>query len=205
MHAFALTCSPIDVGWCDIEIRVGDQRVVRSISYLGLHPAHALIVAAQELTDPEWRPPLPRTLADVELDDEDRGLRISLTQTTSDALHVVVRDDQPSYHPDGSSTLPTHVDAEVSVASFVRSVHDAATLTLARHGIEGFTEIWIRNGDYSYDVRDPSFAWLYIQLTAQLAGDSVPPWSADTFELELRCMQALAARRPTLPPLPGPP
>ena len=206
MQTFSLTCSPIDVGWCDTVIRVGDQMVERSISYLGLHPAHGLIVAAQELTDPDWSPPLPRALADVELDDEDRGLRILLTHTTPETLHVIVRDDQPSYHEDGSSTVPTHVDAEVSVASFVESVHAAATLTLARHGIEGFTETWIRHGDYRrYEMTEPSFGWLYIKLSAQLAGESVPYWPQDTFELEYRCMMALAAHRPSLPPLSGPP
>lgn len=200
LESFSLRCAPIEAGWCDTTIRLGDRVTVeRSFSDLGVHPARALLTAVDALTDPGRETRHDHPPIRVVLDDEDRGIEILIGVRSDAVLHIVLSDALQSFGDDGTATRTVHGEADVPRSMFADAVHEAAACTLACHGIIGYEEAW---GEVARRVNhadlDDSLWSLFVRLTARRAGVEFDFSPEDTLSWEARCMRDLTTLRSTL-------
>jgi hypothetical protein len=189
---FEICTGPVDVGWCDFTVRLGDGSWSCAASYVDLLPISQLVYAAVDLYDHyfEYGDPIDDAIRDVLAADEPGGIVVRLVPE-ADKLRVTVF-HYPMNHwmpkPDELPEIPPVASGLIDFWTFANAVYEDAARTLSRHGVIGLRMAW--NGKWHVDDHHPVFPFEhFLYLTALLKSKSRT--SPLTFREELALLDKL--------------
>ena len=145
---FEITTGPVDHGWCDFTVRLGDGVWNCHSSYIGSHPLHALIHSAIDLYNHIFEDPIPveNAIWDSLAADEPGGIVIRATPKIENVrVQIYQYLDDPLYPSPKAPEIPPAADAEIDYWTYADAIFLDASRAIARQGITGFRNAWEPN------------------------------------------------------------
>lgn len=168
---FQVTTGPVDAGWCDFKVRLGESSWACQASYISTFPVAELIHSAIDLYEHLFENPIPLENAvwDILAADEPGGIVIRATPEAGKVKVTIFH--YPTEHlwpkPNELPEIPPVASGLIDYWSYADAIYEDAARVIARHGVTGLREAW-EPGSWGIDGHRPVFPFEHFLYLAAL-------------------------------------
>jgi len=146
---FQISTGPVEAGWCDFKVWLGESSWACQASYISSFPVAGLIHSAIDLYEHLFEDPIPLENAvwDILAADEPGGIFIRVTPEAGKVKVTIFHyPSKPLWpKPNELPEIPPVAIGLVDYWSYADAIYEDAARVIARHGVIGLREAWEPN------------------------------------------------------------